>query len=63
MRRISSLSALSAIVVAVIAAWFLAPIYFWAVVVVGAAVALTHHANIRRLLAGTEPKSSFSKQA
>jgi glycerol-3-phosphate acyltransferase PlsY len=63
MRRISSLSALSAIVVGVIAAWFLAPTYFWAVAVVGAAVALTHHANIRRLLAGTEPKSSFSKQA
>jgi glycerol-3-phosphate acyltransferase PlsY len=62
-KRISSLSALSAIVVAIIGTWFLAPQYFWVAAVVGAVVALTHRANIRRLLAGTEPKSSFSKQA
>ncbi len=61
--RISSLSALSAIVVAIVASWFVAPDYFWPVTAIGLVVALTHHANIRRLFAGTEPKSNFSKTA
>jgi glycerol-3-phosphate acyltransferase PlsY len=61
--RISSLSALSAIVVAIVASWFVTPDYFWPVTAIGLVVALTHHANIRRLLAGTEPKSNFSKTA
>jgi len=62
-RRISSLSALSAIVVAIVASWFVAPEFFWPVGAIGLVVALTHQANIRRLLAGTEPKSNFSKIA
>ena len=62
-RRISSLSALSAIMVAIFATRFVAPEFFWPVVAMGLVVALTHRANIRRLLDGTEPKSNFSKTA
>jgi glycerol-3-phosphate acyltransferase PlsY len=62
-RRISSLSALSAVGVAVVVSWFIAPDFFWPVATIGIVVGLTHHTNIRRLIAGTEPKSNFSKIA
>ena len=59
--RISSLSALCASIVAVIAAWWFDGPYVWAFAVLAAVVFITHRANIARLLKGAEPKSSFSK--
>lgn len=61
LRRISSLSALTAAVVAVAASAWFSPHLLWAFVLLGLVVFITHRANITRLLAGTEPKSSFSK--
>jgi glycerol-3-phosphate acyltransferase PlsY len=60
-RRISSLAALCAVGVACLASLWLAPGYILPVLIVGAVVAAKHHANIRRLMAGTEPRSRFSK--
>ena len=61
-RRISSLAALSAAVAALPTAWFFAPSLLWPVAVLAVVVFFTHRANIARLLAGTEPRSSFSKK-
>ena len=61
-RRISSLAALSAPVVALTGAWFFAPALLWPVAILTVLVFFTHRANIARLLAGTEPRSSFSKK-
>ena len=59
--RISSLSALCACAVAIMAAfWFGFP-QVWAVGLLAFIVFVTHHANIKRLLKGEEPKASFSK--
>jgi len=60
--RISSVSSMSAVVAAPIAAWLLgwnaaAPV----LVVIAAIVIVQHRANIRRLLAGTEPKVGSGK--
>jgi len=60
-KRISSLSALCAAAVSLPATWHWAQGLLWPVAVLVAAVFFTHRANISRLLAGTEPRSSFSK--
>jgi acyl phosphate:glycerol-3-phosphate acyltransferase len=61
-RRISSLSALSAALIAVPAAYYFNGLNsFIAVAILAVVIWITHRANIRRLLSGTEPKSSFSK--
>jgi acyl phosphate:glycerol-3-phosphate acyltransferase len=61
-RRISSLSALSAALIAVTAAYYFNGLNsFIAVAILAVVIWITHRANIRRLLSGTEPKSSFSK--
>ena len=69
-KRISSLSALTSAAVAVIASFILGDhsgedifgTALWPrVVLVAIVVVITHRANIQRLLAGTEPKSNFSK--
>jgi acyl phosphate:glycerol-3-phosphate acyltransferase len=60
--RISSAAALSAVVLAVPAAYFASGLDVAAAVLILAAVIwLTHRANIARLLKGEEPTSSFSK--
>lgn len=60
-RRISSLSALCACALAVVAtAWFNSPL-LWAVGLLAVLVFVTHRSNIARLMNGKEPKSSFSK--
>ncbi len=61
LRRISSLSALVAATATLPAAWFWAPALLLPVALMVALVFFTHRANIARLLAGTEPRSSFSK--
>lgn len=69
LRKISSLSALTAIALAVPATWALSawrgetgiPVLLWPVLAMAAIVFLTHRANIQRLLKGEEPASSFSK--
>lgn len=61
LRRVSSLSALSAAVLAIPASYYLAPDFFIAVCALSAIVWATHRTNIARLLKGVEPKSSFSK--
>ncbi len=63
--RISSASALSAVLVVVVAAVFIGlPInMIWPFVILAAVVWFTHRANIARLIKGEEPKSSFSKKA
>lgn len=61
-RRISSLAALSAAVVALPVTWIFVPALFWAVLILVVVVFFTHRANITRLLAGSEPISSFSKK-
>jgi acyl phosphate:glycerol-3-phosphate acyltransferase len=62
--RISSASALTAVLVAAIAAGFLATpvVGWWPSLVLAAAVWIMHRANIQRLIKGEEPKSSFSKR-
>ena len=59
--RISSLSALCASVMAVIASLWFDPSHIGAYGVLAVLVFITHRANIKRLLKGEEPKSSFSK--
>jgi glycerol-3-phosphate acyltransferase PlsY len=55
--RISSLAALAAVVASPVLAWYLADALRAEVaLVIGVLVVLKHHANIRRLIAGTEPK-------
>ena len=61
-RRISSLSALCATITALSTCWLWAPHLLWAVAIMVAVVLFTHRANISRLIAGTEPQSSFSKK-
>jgi acyl phosphate:glycerol-3-phosphate acyltransferase len=60
-KRISSLSALSAALIAIPAAYYVASALLPAVLILAAIIWLTHRANILRLLKGEEPKSSFSK--
>jgi glycerol-3-phosphate acyltransferase PlsY len=70
-KKISSLSALTALVFTGAATFGLAawrgesgiPVLFWPVLVLAVVVFITHRANIQRLLKGEEPKSSFSKTA
>lgn len=59
--RISSLSALCAILAAVVGALWFDPSQVWFVALLGAVVIVTHRANIARLIKGEEPKSSFAK--
>jgi glycerol-3-phosphate acyltransferase PlsY len=60
-KQISSLSALSAALVAIPAAYYFAPHLLLAVTILAAIIWITHRANIARLLKGEEPKASFSK--
>lgn len=65
--RISSASALTAVLVAVPASYVLQQAGYsmlpaWPCLALAAIIWATHHANIRRLLRGEEPKSSFSKK-
>lgn len=59
--RISSLSALCASVMAVIASVWFDPSHVGAYGVLAVLVFITHRANVERLLKAEEPKSSFSK--
>ena len=59
--RISSLSALCACALAIVAAFWFAYPQVWTVGLLAFIVFITHHANIARLLKGEEPKTSFSK--
>jgi acyl phosphate:glycerol-3-phosphate acyltransferase len=64
MTRISSASALAASALTIPVAYFLVtPLVAGQVAGLTAIIWVMHHANIRRLLKGEEPKSSFSKQA
>jgi glycerol-3-phosphate acyltransferase PlsY len=54
--RYSSLAALLSILIAAIAAWWLVPAAAPVIGLLTVLVWAKHHANIRRLLAGTEPK-------
>jgi glycerol-3-phosphate acyltransferase PlsY len=57
MTRLSSGGALAAFAVSPIAAVFLLPAYWWvAPLAIAALVSWRHDANIRRILAGTEPR-------
>ncbi|WP_245215959.1 glycerol-3-phosphate 1-O-acyltransferase PlsY [Pararoseomonas baculiformis] len=60
--KISSASALAGLLVAALVAWLWGgwPL-FWPVALIVAYVYLRHHANIRRLLAGTEPRIGQGK--
>ncbi|MDE2385055.1 MAG: glycerol-3-phosphate 1-O-acyltransferase PlsY [Alphaproteobacteria bacterium] len=62
-RRISSLSALTAAVVAIPVSWFLARDEFLAIALVAVVIFITHRANIGRLMRGEESRSSFSKKS
>ena len=62
-RRISSLAALCATITALSACWLWAPHLLWAVGILVLVVIFTHRSNISRLIAGTEPQSSFSKKS
>ncbi len=59
--RISSLSALCAILAAVIGAVWFDVTKVWYVALLGVVVIVTHRTNIGRLLKGEEPKSSLAK--
>ena len=55
--RISSVSSLAATLAAPLVAWLMAlPQLVWVMAVVALIVVIQHRANIRRLLAGTEPR-------
>lgn len=61
--RISSLSALTAITLAPVAAWFLAgPSIAAAALAIAVLVDVRHEANIRRLLNGDEPRMRFGRR-
>lgn len=65
--RISSASALTAVIVSPLVAWLIMPpdaggVPLWPFFALAAIIWATHHANIQRLLKGEEPKSSFSKK-
>jgi glycerol-3-phosphate acyltransferase PlsY len=62
--RISSLSALTALALAPLAAWFVQnnPLLTLFGVFVAVLVYIRHWQNIRRLMAGTEPRMSFGKK-
>jgi acyl phosphate:glycerol-3-phosphate acyltransferase len=60
-RRISSLSALCAALVAVPASYFFNDVSWLAVMLLAAIIWTTHRTNIQRLLGGVEPKSTFTK--
>ncbi|MEO9167181.1 MAG: glycerol-3-phosphate 1-O-acyltransferase PlsY [Aestuariivirga sp.] len=62
-RRISSLSALCATITALSTCWLWAPHLLWAVAIMVLIVIFTHRANISRLIAGTEPQSTFTKKS
>ena len=59
--RISSLSALCACAVAIVAAFWFGNPQVWSVGLLAFIVFITHRANITRLLKGEEPRASFSK--
>jgi glycerol-3-phosphate acyltransferase PlsY len=62
--RISSLAALTAFIVAPIAAWFLlGPLYSAFIAFASLCIIAKHHENIARLLKGEEPKIGRSKTA
>jgi glycerol-3-phosphate acyltransferase PlsY len=54
--RYSSLAALLSILIAAVAAWWLVPVAAPVIGLLTVLVWAKHHANIRRLLSGTEPK-------
>ena len=54
--RYSSLAALLSILIGAVAAWYFVPVAAPVVCVLAVLVWAKHHANIRRLLSGTEPK-------
>jgi acyl phosphate:glycerol-3-phosphate acyltransferase len=62
--KISSASALAAVLITTLVAMFwLTPVVgWWPVLVIAAAIWIMHRQNIQRLLKGEEPKSSFSKK-
>ncbi len=62
-RRISSLAALCAALVAAPASYFFDNVSWLAVALLAVTIWVTHRANIQRLLSNTEPKSSFKKTA
>jgi len=66
--RISSASALTAVLLTVPVSFFMMkvgwlPAGVWPIVALAAIVWFTHRTNITRLLKGEEPKSSFSKKS
>lgn len=60
--RISSAGTLSSLAAAVVVSWLAGgPLVFWPVLLIAAHVTARHHGNIRRLLAGTEPRIGEGK--